>query len=214
MGKGLWVRLQRYLLVIIASFFASIVFPESANAAFPCTWAPGEVQVGEDNGVPLCEQRGPTQPTSGGAAADAPRFPSPLRLVDTYFAVAFHPGANDPWAIWKNQISLQNAEERVLAACNAVMGIGCKIVGSGANSFVVLGYQMDQSAGPQLVELGVGTSLKKARQNLKEKCKSRGYKCNPLDFFGTTPESDNTGIDFSTTYYPTEATVRRRSQVK
>jgi Domain of unknown function (DUF4189) len=36
------------------------------QAAIPCTWAPGEVQVGDDRGVPLCEQRG------GGDAESAP----------------------------------------------------------------------------------------------------------------------------------------------
>ena len=199
---------------MVALFCASIVLPESANAAFPCTWAPGEVQVGEDNGVPLCEQRGPTQPVSGGPVADAPRFPGSLRMVDTYFAVAFHPGANDPWAIWKNQKSLQNAEERVLGACNSLMGSGCVLVGSGKNSYVLLGYQKSESAEPQLVEVGIGESQKAAEKNLVEKCKAKGLKCAPLPFFGTIPEADSGGFDFSMTYYPTEDTVRRRPKVK
>lgn len=208
------MRIQRFLLPVIATAFASIALPESAFAAEPCTWAPGQVQVGEDKGVPLCEQHRNGQPSGGGTPADKPRFPGRIHMVDTHYAVAFHPGANDPWAIWKNQISLKDAEERVIAACNAVMGSGCQIVGSGANSFGVLGYRMGQPGGPQLVELGIGGSMREARRNLKEKCEARGYECGPLDFFGTIPGTDNGGFDFSMTYYPTEQTVKRRPPVQ
>lgn len=208
------MRIQPVLLAMIASALAATSLPQSANAAHPCTGASGEVQVGEDNGVPLCEQHGTGAPGASDSPADKPRFPGKLRMVDTFYAVAFHAAANDPWAIWKNQISLKNAQERVLAACNTVMGRGCRLVGSGANSFGVLGYRMDQPGGPQLVQLGVGRNLKEARQNLKNKCRAKGYECSPLDFFGTIPERDNAGVDFSITYFPTKQTVKRRAPAR
>lgn len=48
--------------------------PNIAEAAFPCTWAEGEYQVGENNGTPLCERREDLGGDTGGGAA-APQLP-------------------------------------------------------------------------------------------------------------------------------------------
>lgn len=215
------MRTQRFHLAAVASVFAATVIPETAHAQ-QCTSdnmdnrgcavifeGPNEKAQREQ-----AAQNAAAQSGARGPVVDAPRFPGSLRMVDTYFAVAFHPGANDPWAIWKNQKSLQNAEERVLGACNSLMGSGCVLVGSGKNSYVLLGYQKSESAEPRLVEVGIGESQKAAEKNLVEKCEAKGLKCAPLPFFGTMPESDAGGFDFSMTYYPSEDTVRRRSKVK
>lgn len=153
------------------------------------------------------ERQGMTRPGSGGAASDAPRFPGRLPLVDTYFAVASHPGAKEHWAIWKNQVSLQNSEARVLAACNAAMRSGCQLVGSGKNSLVLFGYQMDQPAGPQFVDIGVGRNVKEAKQNLTENCQRKGSACIPKVYFATGPETAAGGFDFSMIYDPSKKSI-------
>lgn len=61
-----------------------------------------------------------------------------LKVVDTYSAVAWHPNANDYWAIWDNKDSEGNAKERVLKACNQTMGGGCAIAASGKNLTVCI----------------------------------------------------------------------------
>jgi hypothetical protein len=41
-----------------------------------------------------------------------------LKVVDTYSVVAWHPDANDIWAVWENKESVAKAQDRALDACN------------------------------------------------------------------------------------------------
>jgi hypothetical protein len=65
-----WHRLAAIAKAAAIACTVATLAPTSAHAAFPCTWAPGEVQVGEDNGVPLCEQCG-----TSGSQGRAPSTP-------------------------------------------------------------------------------------------------------------------------------------------
>jgi hypothetical protein len=104
-------------------------FSSPAQAAFPCTGAPGEVQVGQDNGVPLCEQRG------GGSQGPAPVA---MEWVDNYYALASHADASHAWVA----IGYPNRESAIQAAnsaCAADMGQACKPMLSSFNSSYVVG---------------------------------------------------------------------------
>ena len=63
-------KLSGPLALLIATLFAT-----AAQAAFPCTWAEGEYQVGEDNGTPLCERQEDFGGGGGGGEAAAPQLP-------------------------------------------------------------------------------------------------------------------------------------------
>lgn len=212
------IKLRKVFTGLCISLVFVATSENSAYSAFPCTWAPGEVQVGDDKGVPLCEQHGPSEYNQGGdsTGAEAPRFPGQLRLVDTYIAVAMHKAANDPWAIWGNPTSLQNAEERALEACNSVMRGECYIAASGANIFVSLGYARLEGA-LQLIAAGSGATLDQAIEDALRKCESKGFDCisSKEVSFGTAQVRDPGGMDLTTmTYYPTEATVKRRQPIQ
>ena len=53
----------------LAAFAFATLIASQAQAAFPCTWAEGEYQVGENNGTPLCERQEDLGGGGGGAAA-------------------------------------------------------------------------------------------------------------------------------------------------
>lgn len=141
------------------------------------------------------------------APTDKPRFPRPLALVDTYYAVAFHPRAKEHWAVWKIQTSEQNAAERALSLCNNVMGGGCQIAGSGKNALILTGYQMDNPTGPQFVDIGTGQNAREAKRNLAERCKAKGIECIPKAYIITGPETPTGGIDLSIYYDPSQQSI-------
>ncbi len=54
-------------------------------------------------------------------------------VVDSYSALAWHPDANDYWAIWDSNTSEAFAKERALEYCNKAMKKGCTVAVSGKN---------------------------------------------------------------------------------
>ena len=54
-------------------------------------------------------------------------------VVDSYSALAWHPDANDYWAIWDSNTSEAFAKERALDYCNKAMKKGCTVAVSGKN---------------------------------------------------------------------------------
>ena len=141
------------------------------------------------------------------APAERPRFPGKFRMVDTYYAVVFHPRAKEHWAVWKIQTSAQNAEERALSLCNAVMGRGCQIAGSGKNALVLTGYQMDHPSGPQFVDIGTGRNAREAKRDLAARCKAKGIACVPKAYIITGPETPNGGLDLSIYFDPSKQSL-------
>lgn len=75
------------------------------------------------------------------APAGQSRAPRTKEWIDVHVAVAWHPNANDVWAIWnvrESQGGQAAAEEAVLSDCRKAMGDGCTIAGSGINSSVAI----------------------------------------------------------------------------
>ena len=132
-----------------------------------------------------------------------PNAPAVLPTVDTYIAVALHPDADDPWAIWNTQD--ENVSKRVLEACKEAMrDKKCKIVGKGKNTAVAIGYVNNH-----LADTATGETPWIARKNLKEKCSN----CVMGAIFASHPviQTDFIDVDIKG-YLPTKETVRLKSQ--
>jgi hypothetical protein len=121
----------------------------------------------------------------------------------THVAVVLHPDSDDPWAIWNTPY--EDAKDRALAACEAAMqDKKCVLAAAGVNSTVVVGYLNNH-----LVDAAWGETLKRARENLRQKCD----KCLVGAVFTAKPDINLGGVDLSTmTYFPTKQTVRLKSQ--
>lgn len=170
------------LLLALAVFW----FSSPAHAAFPCTWAPGEVQVGENNGVPLCEQRG--GPAQG---------PAPVQMVwvDNHYALAAHSYASDVWVA----IGYPNGEaakQAAMSACAADMGQDCVPMSNSYNSSYVVGIGKEG-----VVYSEWDSTVAKARKRLTDVCTKNNDVCSELSngtasqgrkvagsFFRYTPE--------------------------
>lgn len=165
-GKGfipMQVRRGKVVALLIAltvMLYSVPGFESAANAAFPCTWAPGEVQVGEDRGTPLCEQRGPPAPP-----------PPPMVWVENHFALAAHPDAADMWVAigYPNGEAASNA---ALSACAQDMGTGCLFMIKSYNSSYVIAIG---STGQ--VYTNWDSTVAKARKIVMADCKKAGDVC-------------------------------------
>ena len=133
-----------------------------AEAAWPCTWAPGEYQVGEDRGVPLCEQR---------AAASQPS--APIQLATNYFAAAWHGDSPVVWMV-AGYGSSGAAERNALDHCNKAMGKGCVLAQSSYNGAFALVIGMNG-------QLFSATDVKRkgAERRALDHCKKQGDICAP-----------------------------------
>lgn len=118
--------IKRTLHIAIALLAIAWVSP--AEAAFPCTWAPGEVQVGDDRGTPLCEQRG---------NPEAPPLPQ-MDWVANHYAIAAHPDAADMW-VAIGYPDGGSATQAALSACQDDMGPGCQFMITSYNSSYSIG---------------------------------------------------------------------------
>ena len=146
------------LLLALAIFWLS----SPAHAAFPCTWTPGEVQVGENNGVPLCEQRG--GPAQGPA-------PAPMVWVDNHYALAAHSEASNAWVA----IGYPNAEaakQAAMSSCAADMGQGCVPMSSSFNSSYVIGIGKEGA-----IYTEWDSTVAKARKRLTDLCTKSNDVC-------------------------------------
>lgn len=200
---------MRSLIFVAAVMFGGAPSPGWANYICPNgATRPGERQVGMTQSgpgmaaAPVCVMD-QTQGDSETGEDQPPARMGSLEKIDTYIAVALHPEANEPWAIWNNPYSEDNAKERVLAACSAAMGEGCELVAAGRNSAVALGY-----VGVQLAEAAWGETPSEASKNVLAKCREHGLRCKVEVVFSTRQDFD-LSTDMSTTYYPTSETVKR-----
>lgn len=205
------------ILVILLANLIVVACSKAANAAYPCPNGAGvgERQVGVSQsgggvtGVPMCEKAGGTSQRNGQSPPKNPQLPTRrFPTIDTYIAVALHPDANEPWAIWNNPYSEKDAKERALAACNKAMGGNCVIAGSGKNSSVAIGY-----LGNILTEAAWGETPEKAAKNVLKKCSDKGNQCKALVVFSTPPNLD-LSTDTSSTYYPTSTSVKLISTIR
>jgi Domain of unknown function (DUF4189) len=125
-------RVRTCTLLVAASLLALAIiwFPKPAHAAFPCTWAPGEVQVGENNGVPLCEQRGGS---SQGAAPAGPQWAS------RWGAIAVD-GAAGKFGGVEEMTSGSRAKKAAIKLCRQNGGSDCKIAAAYGNQCGALAW--------------------------------------------------------------------------
>lgn len=165
------------LLLALATFW----FSSPAHAAYPCTGAPGEIQVGQDNGVPLCEQRG--GPAQGPA-------PAQMAWVDNHYALAAHPDASDAWVA----IGYPNGEaakQAALSACAADMGQGCNPMSNSYNSSYVVGIGKEG-----MVYTNWDSTLAKARKRFAAGCAKNNDVCIELSNGTASPGRKVAGSSF------------------
>lgn len=130
---------------------------------------------------------------------------------DRYTAVAWHPDANDFWAVWNNPISNDNAMLRVLEACNKAMKKGCSLVAAGKNITVSLA-----TVDGVVTEAAWDENADHALMGVMNKCHAKWGEahCKAHVQFGSF-KSHNTDIDTSSTYFPTaENVIRLNKRVK
>ncbi len=165
MTKSSFARLWAVLLLLIAGLVASGV-PMAAAQYAPCA---GGRQVGEANNggviTPICEY---DQPGSQSAPAPGPQ----KRWVDSQFAVAWHPDANDVWAIWDTQDGVAVVKRDAIAACNRAMGGGCTEAGAGVNSSLAIA-----SDNRGVLLQSWGATPKQAERNVLKICADNDSTC-------------------------------------
>lgn len=144
------------LLIITLTVFVSLTWlgAGEAKAAWPCTWAPGEYQVGEDRGVPLCERdeslvQRPTQP---------------VYVATNYYAAAWHGESPVVWMV-AGYGSVAAAEASALDKCKKAMGKGCTIAQSNFNGAFVSVIGMNGQ-----LYAATDTTRKKAEKRALEHC--------------------------------------------
>lgn len=189
---------------LLASVFLLLLFTNVA-------WAEGNCPAGMYPNAGGCAPIPPGPATNNQDLVDKlrntgpnPNAPAVLPTVDTYIAVALHPEADDPWAIWNTQD--QNVSTRVLNACEEVMkDKRCTIVGEGKNIAVAIGYKSNH-----LMDAASGKDPWAAKENLKKKC---GSDCLVGAVFAAHPviRTDWADADIKG-YLPTKETVRLKSQ--
>jgi Domain of unknown function (DUF4189) len=170
-------RLVSALLLLLTAEWLS----SPAQAAFPCTWAPGEVQVGENNGVPVCEQRG--GPAQGPA-------PTEMVWVDNHYALATHKEASDMWTAIGYPDG-EAATQAAMAACNADMGGGCYFFLKSFNSSYTIGLGRHGS-----VYANWDATVAKARKRLTAQCRENNDICFEISTGTAKPGRKVAGTSF------------------
>jgi hypothetical protein len=198
------LKLHTFYSIYSISLTFLVMWTMPAFAAFPCTWGPGEYQVGDDKGVPLCEKNEMPQ---GGRQQTEPKSVMPPRVfkkMDTTVVVVMHPDADDPWMIWDT--FLPDAREKALAACEqAMQDKKCEVREEGKNIAVALVYK-----DYHLVDAVAGKDKATAKENARKKC---GNDCLIDSIIVATPQYYYGGIDTDTkTYFPTKEKVRLKTQ--
>ena len=218
-GKGLSVRVQRFFVAIFATIIA--FFTSQIANAQQC--GPGMVQEG-GQGIISCVPTGPVfqstntaediigrihaersnRDAQAEALARSWKYGSTahLKVVDTYSVVAWHPNANDIWAVWENKDSLAKARERVLNACNQTMGGGCEIAAAGKNLAVSMA-----TVDGVVTEVAWDEDETLALMGVMKKCETKwGDRCMP--FVHIKPNTvKNVRWDTSLTYLPDASKV-------
>ena len=155
----------------IAAFFgvflAFALLPSSAHALNPCTGAAGEVQVGVDNGVPLCEQYGNSAPQQQQPRLQLP----PMRSVTNYWAAAFHEDVSAYWVV-SNQRTEAEAKAKAGQLCAADMGSPCNKVISAWNNALMIMEHADGN-----LEFAYDNTLNATRKVFADTCKPPLFSC-------------------------------------
>lgn len=144
------------------------------------------------------------------APAGQPPTPRLQEWVDVHVAVAWHPDANDVWAIWnvrERQGGKAAAEEGVLSDCRKVMGDGCTIATSVLNGTIAIarhpnGYNT----------YGWGATADAAKGDATNRCSKR-ITCTIVHVFTAKPWlefTDAAGFNELKRYQPDRRSVKAR----
>ena len=101
--------------------------------------------------------------------------------VTSTMAVAYHVDANDVWAIWNSREPEASTSLTAVAACNKVMGSGCKAVLSSAGGSAVFAWDQSGWLVWQLAE-----NLAEAKRLLEESCQKTSSQCRIFQEFVAT----------------------------
>lgn len=131
-----------------------------------------------------------------------------VREVDSYSALAWHPGANDYWAIWDSNTSEAFAKERALEYCNRAMTSGCTVAVSGKN--MAMGIAM---ADGMITEIAWDTNADVALIAVMKMCESKWgvERCVPFNRIKPSSKVIDSRLDFLNGHVPSpEQTIRYR----
>ena len=152
-----------------------------------------------------------THPQGFSCVYDAPSGqPRPKESVNVHVAVAWHPDANDVWAIWNVRDSQGGdaaAKRAVLSDCQQIMGEGCTIANGGRNSSVAIGRSRRG-----FLSAAWGENAATAKKALADSC-TAATPCTVLHVFTAKPwveYSDVPGFDELKRYRPNPRSVKAR----
>ena len=144
------------------------------------------------------------------APAGQPRAPRPQEWVDVHVAVAWHPNANDVWAIWnvrESQGGQATAEDTVLSDCRKVMGDGCTLATSVINGSIAIAHH------PSGVHVyGWGRTPDAAKMDALAQCTNK-LTCTIAHVFTAKPwleYTDVPGFNELKRYRPSGRDIKRR----
>lgn len=132
-------------------------------------------------------------------------------VVDSYSALAWHPDANDYWAIWDSNTSEAFAKERALDYCNKAMKKGCTVAVSGKN----LGMAIAMVDG-MITEVAWDVDADIAMMAVMKMCETKwgAERCTLVNRIKPTKVTD-THLDFLNGHVPSpEQTVRYKKTTK
>lgn len=138
------------------------------------------------------------------SASGQPTAPRPKEWVDVHVAVAWHPNANDVWAIWnilESQGGRASAEKAVLADCLQAMGEGCTVAVSGVNGSVAIARN---PSGDHFY--GWGKTVNAAKNEVLTQCATR-LACTIMRVFTAKPWIEYTDVLVSTRWSVTVQAV-------
>lgn len=152
-----------------------------------------------------------THPQGFSCVYDAPfGQPRPKESVNVHVAVAWHPDANDVWAIWNVRDSQGGdaaAKRAVLSDCGQIMGEGCTIANAGRNSSVAIGRNRRD-----FLFAAWGENSVTAKKTLIDNC-TETPPCTVLHVFNAKPwveYSDVPGFDELKRFRPNPRSVKAR----
>lgn len=134
-----------------------------------------------------------------------------VKEVDSYSALAWHPDANDYWAIWDSNTSEDFAKERALEYCNKAMKTGCTVAVSGKN----LGMAIAMVDG-MIAEIASDVDADIAMMGVMKMCETKwgADRCSLLNRIKPTKVID-TRLDFLNGHVPNpEQTIRYKKSTK
>ncbi|MBK8185041.1 MAG: DUF4189 domain-containing protein [Candidatus Competibacteraceae bacterium] len=134
-----------------------------------------------------------------------------VREVDSYSALAWHPDANDYWAIWDSNTSEAFAKERALEYCNKAMKKGCTVAVSGKN--MAMGIAMVDG---MITEIAWDVDADIALIAVMKKCEAKwgANRCLPFSRIKPTKVIDSR-LDFLNGHVPNpEQTIRYKKGTK